>query len=220
MSCGPVSVILSQCEYAMEQENGPETTEALQSIHNQTERMSKMIGQLLLLSRSDQGFVKLNLEEVLISELVEVIAEDAREKAVKKNIRIFTDIEEDIVIIGDETMLVRFFVNLISNAICYGKQDGWVKITLHKEGQQVTGSVEDNGIGIAQEEQEKVWRRFYQVDSSRTSNEDGNLGLGLSMVSWIAKAHGGNIKLESRLGEGSIFRFSLPVNVTELDEKG
>ena len=178
----PVSVILSQCEYALEQQNGTETTEALQSIYRQTKRMSRMIGQLLLLSRSDQGMVKLTMEEVNLSELLDVIVEEEREKAKKKDIVIHSEIMKNIVIQGDETMLVRFFVNLISNAICYGKEGGMVIVVLQRDGQMVHGAVEDNGIGIAAEEQEKIWRRFYQVDSSRQAKEEGNLGLGLSMV--------------------------------------
>lgn len=208
----PISVILSQCEYAMEQQNGEETSEALQSIYHQTQRMSKMIAQLLVLSRGDQGFIKLSLEEVSISELAEVIVEEAMEKAEQKNIKIYTDIEENIKMQGDETMLVRFFVNLISNAICYGKEDGWIRVVLKRENDLVTGKIEDNGIGIAAEEQEKIFRRFYQVDSSRASSEDGNLGLGLSMVHWIAKAHGGEVAVESKLGVGSIFKFYFPIN--------
>lgn len=108
-------------------------------------------------------------------------------------------------------MLVRFFVNLIQNAISYGKEDGWVRISLKRQGERVIGSVEDNGIGIAKEQQEKVWQRFYQVDPSRTKKEEGNSGLGLSMVQWIAAAHEGEVLLESELGKGSIFSFWFPV---------
>lgn len=206
-----VSVILSHCEYALEQQNGAETQKALQNIYQRTIRMSNMIGQLLVLSRSDQGFVMIQAEEVSISELLEVIVEDARERAKEKNIMIYTDIAENLIVQGDETMLVRFFMNLISNAICYGKEGGFVRVSLSKEEDCIVGAIQDNGIGIAEEEQEKIWRRFYQVSSSRTSTKDGGVGLGLSMVQWIAKAHGGDISVESKLGEGATFRFWIPV---------
>ena len=207
----PISVILSQCEYALEQEDEVETAAALKSIYHQTKRMSQMVSQLLLLSRSDQGVVALSLEEVMLSELLEVIAEDAEERAKGKRIKIITEIEQEIVIRGDETMLVRFFVNLIQNAISYGKEDGWIRVSLKRQGERVIGSVADNGIGIAKEQQEKVWQRFYQVDPSRTKKEEGNSGLGLSMVQWIAAAHEGEVSLESELGKGSIFSFWFPV---------
>lgn len=207
----PVSVILSQCEYALEQENGIETENALKVIDSQIKRISKVIGQLLLLSRSDQAFVKLTLEEVQLSELVEVIVEEAKERARQKNIMITTNMEENLVLQADETMMVRFFMNLISNAISYGKENGFIKIELREENGKIVGSIEDNGIGIAKEEQDKVWKRFYQVDSSRKSTKEGNVGLGLSMVQWIAKAHGGEVRLQSELGVGSTFHFWFPV---------
>ncbi|MDO5294138.1 MAG: HAMP domain-containing sensor histidine kinase [bacterium] len=206
----PISVIISQCEYAMEQQNSLETNEALKSIYQQTRRMSAMIGQLLVLSRSDKGFQKIVLEEVDLSELLEVIIEDVKEKAEQKDITIYTEISENVKLQGDETMLVRFFLNLLQNAIKYGRKGGYIKITLGKEDEMIFGIIKDNGIGIAKEEQEKIWLRFYQVNPSRSSEIDGNLGLGLSMVRWIAEAHGGGVSVESELGVGSTFRYWFP----------
>lgn len=207
----PVSVILSQCEYAMEQENGSETKEALTSIYHQTVRMSKMIGQLLVLSRSDQGVETLLKEELNISELLEIIIEDLEEKAMQKNIRIDYEVEKNIMFYGDETMLVRFFVNLITNAIKYGKDGGWIKVNLSKENGRIEGFIEDNGIGIAKEDQDKIFRRFYQVNPARTSTKEGSIGLGLSMVQWIANAHHGEVTVKSELGIGSKFEFYFPI---------
>lgn len=206
----PVSVILSQCEYALEQNNGIETNEALQSIHQQTKRMSKMIGQLLLMSRNEHVETNFPVENIMISELLEVIVEEEREKAKQKNITIDTDIEEGIVLQGDELLLVRFFINLISNAISYGKENGIVKVVLKQEDGKVNGRIEDNGIGIAPENQKKIWRRFYQVNPSRTSTDENNLGLGLSMVQYIANIYRAEVWVESELGVGTTFYFSFP----------
>ncbi|BBF43723.1 sensor histidine kinase [Lachnospiraceae bacterium KM106-2] len=207
----PVSVILSQCEYAMEQKNNKETKEALESIYHQTSRMSNMIGQLLTLARSDGGRERLSLEEIFISELVEVIVEELREKAERKQIRIEMEVEEELVLYGDEMMLIRFFTNLISNAIHYGRRGGWIKVVLKREEDKIKGFVQDNGIGIAKEEQDKIFRRFYQVDSARTSKEESNSGLGLAMVRWIATAHQGEVTVESEEGIGSTFPFWFPI---------
>lgn len=211
----PVSVILSQCEYAMEFDNGEETKEALESIHQQTVRMSNLIGQLLLLARSDLDSNKIQLEWVNLSDLLEVIVEDARERAQKKNINVHAMIEEGIAIKGDETLLMRFFMNLIMNAINYGKESGNIEIALFRENRGtdqecLAGYVSDDGIGIAEENKEKIWRRFYQVDPSRTVKEEGSLGLGLPMVKWIANVHQAEVWSESELGVGSTFFFRFP----------
>lgn len=211
----PVSVILSQCEYAMELDNGEGTKEALESIHQQTVRMSKLIGQLLLLARSDLDSNKIQLEWVNLSDLLEVIVEDARERAQKKDINVHAMIEEGIAIKGDETLLMRFFMNLIMNAINYGKESGNIEIALFRENRGtdkecLVGYVSDDGIGIAEEDKEKIWRRFYQVDPSRTVKEEGSLGLGLPMVKWIANVHQAEVWSESELGVGSTFFFRFP----------
>ena len=211
----PVSVILSQCEYAMEFDNGEETKEALESIHQHTVRMSNLIGQLLLLVRSDFDSSKIQLEWVNLSDLLEVIVEDARERAQKKKINVHAMIEEGIAMKGDETLLMRFFMNLIMNAINYGKDSGNIEIALYRESRGTdkecfAGYVSDDGIGIAEENKEKIWRRFYQVDPSRTGKEEGSLGLGLPMVKWIASVHHAQVWGESELGVGSTFFFRFP----------
>lgn len=211
----PVSVILSQCEYAMELENDEETTQALESIYQQTVRMSNLIAQLLLLARSNLDSNNIQFEWVNLSDLLEVIVEEAKEKAQKKNINVHALIEEGIAINGDETLLMRFFMNLIMNAIHYGKESGHIEIALYREHrgtdkEQIVGYVSDDGIGIAEEHKEKIFRRFYQVDPSRTVKEEGNLGLGLSMVRWIADVHHAQVWVESELGVGSTFFYRFP----------
>jgi signal transduction histidine kinase len=155
------------------------------------------------------------MQWVNLSDLLEVIVEEAKDKAKKKKINVHALIEEGIAIKGDETLLMRFFMNLIMNAIQYGKECGHLEIGLYRENrgtqkEQFVGYVSDDGIGITEENKKKIWRRYYQVDPSRTFKEDGNLGLGLSMVKSIANAHRGDVWVESKLGVGSTFfyRFS------------
>ncbi len=105
-------------------------------------------------------------------------------------------------------MMMRFFINLISNSIRYGKENGHVHLTLASEGNTITGSVADDGIGISAEQLPLIWKRFYQADPARTSDASGSSGLGLPMVQWIAKAHGGTISAESTQGQGSKFSFT------------
>lgn len=208
----PVSVILSQCEYALEHNPSQEVKQALTAIYRQTGKMHRMIQQLLMLSRCDQGFEKLQIENINFSELSEIVIEDIEEKAKKKKISIEKDIQSGILVQGDETLLMRMLMNLMNNAIKYGRDDGTMKVVIRSNGSTVTGIIQDDGIGIAKEEQEKIWNRFYQVNTARSSDHEESIGLGLSMVKWIVEAHGGSIHVESELGVGSSFQFQIPIN--------
>ena len=104
-------------------------------------------------------------------------------------------------------MILRAFNNIISNAIFYGKENGFVKISLKKENDKIFITFEDNGIGISKENLDKIWIRFFQADSSRTTD---NSGLGLPMVKGIIEAHNGNISVTSELGKGTTFSIILP----------
>ena len=109
-------------------------------------------------------------------------------------------------------MLTRVFINLISNAITYGNENGMITITLDKikNSDKIQCKIIDDGIGISSEHINKIWNRFYQVDSSRSSD---NSGLGLSIVKWIIEEHRGTIMVESELGKGTIFTFYLPEKI-------
>ena len=98
--------------------------------------------------------------------------------------------------------------NLLSNAAAYGRQGGYIQVSLFKKEGSIIGTVVDDGIGISQAELPHIWTRFYRADQSRTS--DGHVGLGLPMVKWILEAHGGGVEAESRTGEGSTFQFFFP----------
>ena len=204
----PISVMISQCEYALRNAATlDEARTALEEVLGQAQKMSSLISQLLMLSRADEGRQTLSLELVNLSELAELVAEQQRELACEKGILVQTQIEPGLTLWGDETMLMRLLINLTENAIKYGRYGGTVWIGLAGQGGGIVGSIRDDGIGIAQENLGKIWGRFWQADSSRSS--DG-AGLGLSMVEWIVKAHKGTITVQSTLGEGSTFSFFLP----------
>jgi len=207
----PIAVIISQCEYALESaESEQELLGALKVIMGQSQKMSRLIAQLLFLSRSDRKTQPLTIEEVNMSALTEVVIEEQKILADKKNITIHQEIEPDLILQADETMIMSMLINLIANAIKYGKQDGYVFVQLRETGNQIEGVIRDNGIGISESDQSKIWTRFYQVDTARTSEKEGGIGLGLAMVKWIIESHKGTISLESALSKGSIFTFVLP----------
>lgn len=216
----PVSVILAQCESSLNRSDLTDgQREELLLIQKKAREMSQMISQLLLLSRADQGRQQLNREELDISELTEIVVEEQKLLAQKRGIQVHTEIEEHLIGYLDESFYIRMLDNLISNAIYYGKDGGNIKVTLQRTMSGVQGTVEDDGIGISQEAQSHIWERFYRVDASRTGNEEGShSGLGLSMVKWIAQAHGGDVWVESELGKGSCFSFVLKTG-EEFSEK-
>lgn len=204
----PTTVIISQCEYALERAKTlDEAREALHAILNQAEKMAVMISQLLMLARADNAHGKMQFETVNLSDLAMMVVEQQQENASMRHIQLETHIEPDVEMQGDETMLMRVWINLIENGVKYGREGGWLQVTLQKKQGLIIGCVQDNGIGIAPENLEKVWERFWQADSARSAS---GAGLGLSMVKWIVQAHGGNIQVESVLGQGSAFTFSFP----------
>lgn len=209
----PVTVILSQCEYALQEDTpAQEIKDCIRSIAAQARKMSSLISQLLTLARADKGTQKLHYELLNLSELAEIITEEQKEIASEKGITLETCIQPDILFRGDETMLMRLFINLISNSITYGKENGLTRISLSSDGNLITGSVSDNGIGIEKDKLDKIWKRFYQVNPARSSGEREGAGLGLPMVKWITEAHGGTVCAESTPGSGTVFTFTFPQN--------
>ena len=204
----PTAVIISQCEYALAHaETLDEAKAALASVLGETEKMAGLLSQLLMLARADKSHKKLNLETVDLSGLAAAVAEQQQENAGARGIAIQTEIEPGLVLQGDETMLMRMLINLIENGIKYGRENGWLKVALKRQGTCICGSVQDNGPGIAPEHLGQVWKRFWQADPARGGS---GAGLGLSMVKWIAEAHGGTVDVHSELGKGTEFTFSLP----------
>lgn len=204
----PVSVIVTQAEYGLRHEHpSGNLKEGLEIILKQSRKMSRMISQLLMLARAEQGREKIQKERFDLSEMVETLADEEREKAKRKNISIWTECQPALYLEGDETLLMRCFINLIENAITYGNENGNIWICLFGKENEIHGYIRDDGIGISEEHLPKIWERFYQVDASRAASAEGNSGLGLSMVKWIVGAHGGTITAESQYGKGTVFRF-------------
>lgn len=150
------------------------------------------------------------VERLNLSELTEMAVEEQKLLAEEKGLcRTFElQIAPEVYAWADESYYIRLLVNLLENAVYYGKENGMVKVTLSKNGKMIEGIVEDNGIGISEEDLVHIWERFYRADPARST--DSHSGLGLSMVKWIVEAHGGTIRAESRLGEGTRFIFEIP----------
>ncbi len=203
----PVSVILSQCELALEDEQDKEEyIEALQLIQRQGNKMSDMVNDMLQMTRMEQRKDHIQLEEINFSELCAVICKDMQVLK-EQNITLSWDINNDIYMNGNKELLRRLLMNLIHNAYRYGKENGHIHVTLQENADEVKLCVQDDGIGIPQEKIPFIWKRFYQIDSSRSVKGSG---LGLAMVEEIAQLHQGYMEVESKVNEGSSFIFHIP----------
>lgn len=205
----PLSAMMLQCEdLLMEPSLGENVREGLEVLYGKIRYLNQIISQLLMLSRADQGRAKIIREQVDFSELTQMAVEEAAERAQEKNISIQVDISAGLILMGDETLLIRFWMNLLNNAIAYGKYGGKIQVNLKSWGEEIAGEIRDDGIGISQEALSHIWERFYQEDASRTDSSSS--GLGLPMVQWIVREHGGTIHVSSKKNEGTCFYFSFP----------
>ncbi|WP_374140729.1 sensor histidine kinase [Leptotrichia hongkongensis] len=203
----PITVILTQAEYGKDSISSVEDAQkSFGIIEKEGQKMSKLVSQLLTLARMERGRQKLNIENINLSELLEMIIETQTLSAKTKNIKFVTKIMPEIYASIDEMMIMRVFTNLISNAISYGKQNGTVTVELFLQKNRIVSKISDDGIGISEDKLDKIWLRFYQVDPSKNGD---NSGLGLSMVKKIIELHKGEIFVESELGEGTTFTIIL-----------
>jgi two-component system phosphate regulon sensor histidine kinase PhoR len=183
-----------------------------QIIKKHTDRLTKIVEDLLMLSRIESKEFRLNKESIPLQDLVSDVIDYVREAAQKKKISItrsepfpFLKIEVD------RNYLEQVLINLTDNAIKYTPDGGRIVISaVERDGKEIEFSVRDNGIGIPKEDLPRIFERFYRVDKGR-SQESGGTGLGLSIVKHLVQAHGGRTWVESRLGEGSTFFFTLPL---------
>lgn len=205
----PVAVILSECEF-MEQcaDTAEDYRESAVSVKRQAEKMSKLISELLSISRMDKKTQKLNFENTDLSELVSFVC-DEQSEIHSGDIKLIRNIEPSVFAKADKFLIARLFINLISNAYKYSGSGKKITVSLTCEDNNVRFSVTDDGVGISEDNLKKIWDRFYQVDPSR-SNSDGSMGLGLAMVKQIASCHGGRVWADSKIGIGSTFIFTMP----------
>ena len=203
----PTAIILAECDRAERKaESVEDYEETIGHIREQGERMSGLIEELLGITRLQQGTERYPLSEGDLSEFVTLSSEEFVPDE-EKGIRMETDIEDGIMCSYNASLISRVIFNLLQNAYRYGKEDGIVRLSLKREDGSAVLRVSDNGRGIAAEDIDKIWQRFWQADSSRGN---GGSGLGLAMVKEIADLHGGSVAVKSTVGKGSEFSFSIP----------
>jgi heavy metal sensor kinase len=190
--------------------------ESLSSIEDEADRLTRLVGDLLLLTQAESGKLPLDFKPVELDTLLLDVSKEmyvlARDRVQLK----VTEIDQ-IQVNGDRDRLKQVLLNLVSNAINYTPQGGEVFISLSKVGSQARLIVRDTGPGIPAEDLPHIFERFYRAEKSRTRSKAGGFGLGLSIANWIITHHGGRIEVNSQEGKGTTFCIWLPLLKTTED---
>ncbi len=176
------------------------------------DRLSSLVQDLLVITQAESGEIEMKIRKFSIYELVCDVLDSLEYKFTKKKRNISYRIDakglEETQVLADRERIQQVLTNLIDNAIKYGDSEGEVVVKLAEGEGKIVTHVSDNGPGIEQEHLDKIFRRFYRVDKSR-SREKGGTGLGLAICKHLLKLHGEQITVDSILGEGTTFSFSL-----------
>jgi two-component system phosphate regulon sensor histidine kinase PhoR len=178
-------------------------------IREHARRLARLTDDLLKLSRIEAGRLELVLRPISVEAIVNGCVETARLKAEAKGLRIHVDLPDGLPPVrGDGAQLGEVLQNLLDNALQYTPSRGQIDVSARSNAHEVTFTVSDTGIGIPETDLERIFERFYRVDAAR-SREAGGTGLGLAIARHIVDAHGGRIWVESAVGRGSRFHFSV-----------
>lgn len=208
----PVSVIRTKIDMALLQAFSPqEYIAVLGELGAEAERLGGLISDLLTLARTDEGRTLLEREPVRLDLLVDAVVANAEVLATERDITLERVASEPVIVLGDEVRFIQVVMNLLENAIFYTNPRG--RVTLRVQGKDTHAylMVQDTGIGIAAEHLPYLFERFYRVDPARTRTQGGHSGLGLSIVDWVVRTHGGRVSVESQPGVGSTFTVILPL---------
>jgi two-component system phosphate regulon sensor histidine kinase PhoR len=209
----PLSLIKSTVETLLDgaKDDPAARDRFLAIIDRHSSRLGLLIEDLLLLSSLDSGRIELRLENVPLRDAVQEMLDDLAGAAAERRATLQNQVDAGIVVRADAGRLRQVLANLIENAIKYGREGGQVEVgaqALSVGWVQV--SVRDDGPGIPAEARERIFERFYRVDKARTRAQGGT-GLGLAIVKNLVAAHGGDVRVESAEGRGTVFYFKLPV---------
>jgi len=191
-------------------------------LNKETARVSEMVSQIINLSRLQSDQPMMTPQQVDVCHVLAAAVERNRELADSREVNLVVKAEPDLEIQGDPAQLTDAVSNLIHNAIVYSNPRARVAVSsrlVHDvDGDRADIAVADNGIGITDDDQRRIFERFYRVDYAR-SRDNGGTGLGLSLVKHIAQAHGGSVDVWSKVGQGSTFTLSIPLPSLEFDDE-
>lgn len=182
----------------------------LNSIDQEAGRLNRLVSGLLMLAQAESGKLPLNFTQVELDLLLTEVFTETRVLAGSK-VRVHLNQIDEAIVKGDRDRLKQVILNLVANAIQYTPQGGEVFLSLKRIGEQARLIVRDTGPGIPADDLPYIFERFYRAEKSRTRSKTSGFGLGLSITKWIVEQHGGQIKVESKEGEGTSFVIWLSV---------
>ena len=204
----PVTVVRAYTETLLKEPAlTEEQRESFQIILTECSRMEKIISQLLIITRGHEKRYPICIETIHMKELIESIAETMEEQLKDHEMKLLSHCSAKIEMQADQSLLTQMLLNLVENAIKYGKEKGTIVLSVKQNDEATILSVKDNGIGISDEALPYIFDRFYRVDASRNRNGSG---LGLSIVKWIVDTHQGSIVVRSKLDHGTEFVITIP----------
>jgi heavy metal sensor kinase len=206
----PLTLIHTAAEFSLRGERPPaELTEGLRRILRESDRMSQLIDDLLLLARADSGADQIVLTPVDLVQAASTAAESVRGPAAAKQQRLDVRLPSSpVLVLGDEEALIRIVVILLDNAVKYTQQGGCIRLEAQQSDHTAVVRVTDTGIGISPEDLPKIWDRFWRADKVRSRN-GGGAGLGLAIARSIAQRHRAELDVQSEPGKGSTFTLRL-----------
>lgn len=185
--------------------------DSLDALHREASRMSRMVNDLLLLTRADSGELSVDLYPVDVDPLVLDVFEQSLTLVQDRKLSIDIERIDPVKIKGNSDRLRQLLLNLISNSIKFTEDDGTIKISVYPENDDAIIKVSDTGIGISDDDRKRIFDRFFQADSARVHRSDADgAGLGLSIVRWIVEIHKGTIDVDSKIDAGTTFTIRIP----------
>ena len=211
----PLAIIRGNVELALASKDPKDILRTLKVVNSETVVLSQMIADLVILTSNNKASKTINLTELNLDEIIETLTKRLKLIANKKNITIKIKKAKlrEATINGNPKLIERLFLNLIENAIIYGKNKGNISINLATDKKNVIVKIEDDGMGISKEDLPHIFERFYRADKAH-SDQGEHSGLGLAIVERIAEMHQGKVEAESTAGKGSTFTVSLPLSRT------
>jgi signal transduction histidine kinase len=206
----PLTHALGYVELAISETDEARKKEFLRRSRDALLRENEVITHLVEAAYADKGLLKPVVETMNVAQIIGETIQSLSPKAQAYNIRVNCEVKDELFAKGDKNQIEHVLENLLDNAIKFNVKGGNVQISAYKEDGMVKVCVKDSGIGIPEDKTGKLFDKMYQVDSE-TTRKFGGIGLGLSIAKHIVEVHGGRIWVESKIGEGSKFCFTIPV---------
>ena len=208
----PVSVIKANSETLLDGalDNEKDARIFSKAILHNADRLSEMVTSLIDLSRIEYGELKFVIEKIVLNQIIESVVLAFKNKAKRKNIQVEFEHKSDVMVSSDAKAIERVLNNLLDNAFKYSPENSVIEINLRKQGESIRLAVIDQGEGVAEEDQDLVFKRFFRTASARANTQQGS-GLGLAIVKNLVYNLQGDVGVESRLDGGSEFWFTIPI---------